>query len=42
MRFTFKNKRYDKSKNYYLVAYDECNNAEAFRYQEGRKDHESF
>ena len=33
---------YDKSKNYYLVAYDECNDAEAFRQQEGRNHHESF
>lgn len=33
MRFTFKNKRYDKGKKYYLVAYDENNNVEAFRHE---------
>jgi hypothetical protein len=33
MRFTFKNKRYDKSKNYYLVAYDESNDVEVFRHE---------
>jgi uncharacterized protein (TIGR02687 family) len=31
-RFTFKNKKYDKDKNYYLVAYDESNNLEVFRH----------
>lgn len=31
LRFTFKNKRYDPSKHYYLVAYDEKNDLEAFR-----------
>lgn len=33
MRFTFKNKKYDKSKKYYLVAYDERNDAEVFRHE---------
>jgi len=33
MRFTFKNKKYDKSKKYYLVAFDENNNVEAFRHE---------
>lgn len=33
MRFTFKNKKYDKSKKYYLVAYDESNDAEVFRHE---------
>lgn len=33
MRFTFKNKKYDKGKKYYLVAYDENNNVEAFRHE---------
>lgn len=33
MRFTFKNKRYDKNKKYYLVAYDESNDIEAFRHE---------
>lgn len=32
MRFTFKNKKYDKSKHYYLVAYDESNDIEVFRH----------
>lgn len=32
MRFTFKNKKYDKDKHYYLVAYDESNDIEAFRH----------
>ena len=32
MRFTFKNKKYDKSKKYYLVAYDESNDVEVFRH----------
>lgn len=30
MRFTFKNKKYDKDRKYYLVAYDESNDAEVF------------
>jgi len=33
MQFTFKNKKYDKSKKYYLVAYDENNNVEVFRHE---------
>ena len=33
MRFTFKHKMYDKSKNYYLVAYDESNDVEVFRHE---------
>lgn len=33
IRFTFKNKNYDKSEKYYLVAYDEHNHAELFRHQ---------
>lgn len=33
MRFTFKNKKYDKSKKYYLAAYDESNDAEVFRHE---------
>lgn len=32
MRFTFKNKKYDKDKHYYLVAYDENNDMEVFRH----------
>ncbi len=31
LRFAFKNQKYDLSKHYYLVAYDEKNNLEAFR-----------
>lgn len=33
MRFTFKNKKYDKESKYYLVAYDESNEVEAFRHE---------
>ena len=33
MRFTFKNKKYEKNKKYYLVAYDESNDVEAFRHE---------
>ena len=33
MRFTFKNKKYDKSMKYYLVAYDESNDVEVFRHE---------
>lgn len=33
MRFTFKNKKYDKSKKYYLIAYDESNDVEVFRHE---------
>jgi hypothetical protein len=32
LRFNFKNKRYDKDKKYYLVAYDEKNDLEVLRY----------
>lgn len=32
MRFTFKNKKYDKNKQYYLVVYDETTGLEAFRH----------
>lgn len=33
IRFTFKNKKYDKNKKYYLVAYDESNDVEVFRHE---------
>ncbi len=33
LSFTFKNKRYDRSKKYYLIIYDEGNKAEAFRHE---------
>ena len=33
VRFTFKNKKYDKSRKYYLVAYDEGNDLELFRHE---------
>ncbi|MCI8327321.1 MAG: BREX-1 system phosphatase PglZ type A, partial [Lachnospiraceae bacterium] len=33
MCFTFKNKKYAKDKKYYLIAYDEKNNREAFRHE---------
>lgn len=33
MCFTFKNKKYDKNKKYYLVAYDENNDVEVFRHE---------
>lgn len=33
MRFTFKNKKYDKESKYYLVAYDESNDVEVFRHE---------
>lgn len=33
MRFTFKNKKYDKGRKYYLTAYDEGNHTELFRYE---------
>ena len=33
MRFTFKNKKYDKDRKYYLVAYDESNDVEVFRHE---------
>lgn len=32
MWFTFKNKKYDKDKHYYLVAYDDSNDLEVFRH----------
>ena len=32
MRFTFKNKKYDKNKQYYLAVYDETTGLEAFRH----------
>ena len=32
LRFSFKNKQYDKSKRYYLVAYDEKNDLEVLRH----------
>ena len=32
MRFNFKNKSYDKSKQYYLVVYDANTEIEAFRH----------
>ena len=32
MRFTFKNKKYDKDKQYYLVAYDDTTGIESFRH----------
>ena len=31
--FTFKNKKYDKDRKYYLVAYDESNDVEVFRHE---------
>ena len=33
MRFTFKNKKYDKDRKYYLVAYDGSNETEVFRHE---------
>lgn len=32
MRFTFKNKKYDKNKQYYLVVYDDATEIESFRH----------
>jgi len=32
MRFTFKNKKYDKNKQYYLVVFDDATGIEAFRH----------
>ena len=32
MRFTFKNKKYDRDKQYYLVAYDDTTGLESFRH----------
>lgn len=33
LRFNFKNKAYDKTKRYYLVAYDEKNDMEVLRHE---------
>ncbi len=33
MRFMFKNKKYDRSKKYYLITYDENNDVETFRHE---------
>jgi hypothetical protein len=33
LKFTFKNKKYDKNKKYYLVAYDEKNALEVLRHE---------
>lgn len=33
LRFSFKNKQYNKSNKYYLVAYDDKNNLEVFRHE---------
>lgn len=33
MRFTFKNKKYDQNRRYYLVAYDMSNEVEVFRHE---------
>lgn len=33
LRFSFKNKRYNRSKKYYLVAYDDKNNLEVLRHE---------
>lgn len=33
MRFTFKNKKYDPNRHYYLVAYDQSNDVELFRHE---------
>jgi hypothetical protein len=33
LRFSFKNKKYDKYKKYYLVAYDDKNNLEVIRHE---------
>ena len=32
MRFTFKNKKYNKNRQYYLVAYDDTTGLESFRH----------
>ena len=32
LRFTFKNKKYDKEKKYFLVVYDETTGLEVFRH----------
>ena len=33
LRFNFKNKKYDKSQKYYLVAYDDKNDIEVLRHE---------
>ena len=33
LRFNFKNKKYDKSQKYYLVAYDDKNDMEIIRHE---------
>ena len=33
LKFTFKNKKYDKARKYYLVAYDEKNALEVLRHE---------
>lgn len=33
LRFTFKNKKYDKNRKYYIVAYDESNDLEVIRHE---------
>jgi hypothetical protein len=33
LKFTFKNKKYDKNRKYYLVAYDEVNALEVIRHE---------
>ena len=33
LRFNFKNKKYDKSQKYYLVAYDDKNDIEILRHE---------
>ena len=33
LRFTFKNKKYDKSRKYFLVAYDDKNDLEILRHE---------
>ena len=33
IRFTFKNKKYDKDKKYYLAVYDQNNNIEVFQHE---------
>ena len=33
LRFSFKNKKYDKSQRYYLVAYDDRNDIEVLRHE---------
>ena len=33
LRFSFKNRKYDRSRKYYLVAYDDKNNLEVLRHE---------